>query len=71
LNAMDNVVILKAEIIENCLNRIREEYISFEREFKHNYTKQDSVILNMQRAVHACLDLAAYIVKEKKWGDPS
>lgn len=62
---MESVILAKAEIIENCLHRIREAYIGFEAEFKVNYTKQDSIILNIQRAVQSCLDLAAYIVKEK------
>lgn len=67
---MRNVIHIKAEIIENCLQRIREEYFGFEEELKVNFTKQDSVILNLQRALQACLDLAAFIVKEKKWGIP-
>ena len=67
---MESVILAKAEIIENRLHRIREAYIGFKAEFKVNYTKKDSIILNIQRAVQSCLDLAAYIVKEKMWGIP-
>jgi uncharacterized protein YutE (UPF0331/DUF86 family) len=35
-----------------------------------NYTKQDSIILNIQRACEACIDLAMYLVSEKKLGIP-
>jgi uncharacterized protein YutE (UPF0331/DUF86 family) len=67
---MDSVVLNKAAIIEKCLNRIREEYFSHEEVFWTNYTSQDSAILNIQRAVQAAIDLAAYVVKQKKWGVP-
>lgn len=35
-----------------------------------NYTKQDSIILNIQRATEACIDLAMHIVAEKSLGIP-
>lgn len=31
-------------------------------------TKQDSIILNIQRACEACIDLAMHIVSERKLG---
>ena len=51
--------------------RIREEYIGYEAEFEENYTKQDSVILNLERASQATIDIATHIVKMKKLGLPN
>lgn len=35
-----------------------------------DYTKQDSIILNIQRACEAAIDLAMHIISEKKLGIP-
>ncbi len=35
-----------------------------------DYTKQDSIILNIQRAVEATIDIAMYVVSVKKLGIP-
>lgn len=67
---MDDVLVNKAAIIEKCLVRINEEYIGFETEFLENFTKQDSVILNIQRAIQAAVDMATHIVRVKKLGVP-
>lgn len=66
----DSVVLNKSAIIEKCLNRIGEEYFSHKELFWTNHTSQDSVILNIQRAVQAVIDQAAYVVKQKRWGVP-
>jgi uncharacterized protein YutE (UPF0331/DUF86 family) len=68
---MTSIVVLnKAAIIERCIARVHEEYEGHEAEFLTNFTKQDAIILNIQRAIQACIDLAAHIVKEKSWGIP-
>lgn len=67
---MDDVLLNKAAIIEKCLARINEEYVGFEIEFLENFTKQDSVILNIQRAIQAAVDMATHIVRVKKLGIP-
>ena len=56
--------------MERCLKRIDEEYKGFEEEFETNYTKQDSVILNLERLCQAAIDMAAYLVKINKFGIP-
>lgn len=43
-----DVILNKVQIIERCLARINEEYDNNEENLK-NYTKQDSIILNIQR----------------------
>ncbi len=67
---MNNEVILnKTATIERCIKRIHEEYEGKPANLK-NYTRQDSIILNIQRACEASIDLAMHIVAEKGWGLP-
>ncbi|MBP3949979.1 type VII toxin-antitoxin system HepT family RNase toxin [Bacillus suaedae] len=67
---MNNDVILnKISIIERCIKRVNEEYEGEPLNLK-NYTKQDSIVLNLQRASEASIDLAMHIVAEKKLGLP-
>jgi len=68
---MPDVVLNKVETIERCLKRIREEYVGFEDSFEENYTKQDSVILNLERASQASIDIATHIVKTNNLGLPN
>lgn len=65
----NDVIYNKIEVIERCLKRIHEEYDDNPENLK-NYTKQDSIILNIQRACEASIDLAMHIVSEKKLGIP-
>ena len=55
---MDDVILNKINIIERCLKRIADEYNDDEAELRRNYTKQDSVILNLQRLCEASIDIA-------------
>ncbi|WP_368490702.1 DUF86 domain-containing protein [Clostridium sp. BJN0013] len=66
---MNDVILNKISVIERCINRINEEY---DNNFENlrNYTKQDSIILNIQRACEASIDLAMNVVSEKKLGIP-
>jgi len=68
---MPDVVLNKIQTIERCLKRIREEYVGFEESFEENHTKQDSVILNLERASQATIDIATHIVKVKGLGLPN
>jgi uncharacterized protein YutE (UPF0331/DUF86 family) len=68
---MSDVVLNKIQTIERCLKRIREEYVGFEESFEENYTKQDSVILNLERASQASIDIATHIVKTNNLGLPN
>ena len=65
----NDVILNKISIIERCIKRIHEEYENNPKNLE-NYTKQDSIILNLQRACEASLDLAMHIVAEKKLGLP-
>ncbi len=58
----DDVLLNKVAIVERCLRRIDEEYRGKEGDFETNLTRQDSVILNLQRACKAAVDLAMHMV---------
>lgn len=66
---MNDVVLSKTTTIERCINRIHEVYAGDPNNLK-DYTKQDSIILNIQRACEASIDLAMHIVSEQKLGVP-
>ncbi len=68
--SIDDILVGKANIIERCVARVREEYIGYENEFEVNFTKQDSIILNLQRASEAAIDAANHLVKIKQLGVP-
>lgn len=63
------VVINKFETIEKCINRINEEYEN-NSENLCDYRKMDMIILNLQRACEAVLDIAMYVVSTRKLGLP-
>jgi len=68
---MADVVLNKVQTIQRCIKRIKEEYIGFEDTFESDFTKQDSVILNLERASQATIDIATHIVKVKQLGLPN
>jgi uncharacterized protein YutE (UPF0331/DUF86 family) len=66
----DDVLVNKAAIIERCIARVREEYAGDERNLTENITRQDSIILNLQRACEAAIDLAMHVVRRRRLGVP-
>lgn len=64
---MDEVVLNKVATLERCLIRIREE---FDRPWRTNYTVQDALVMNLERACQAAIDLGAHLVRTKKLGVP-
>jgi len=67
---IDDVIINKIETIKRCIDRINEEYLGFEDEFYKNYTKQDSIILNLERISQTTIDISTHIVRAEKFGIP-
>lgn len=65
----NDVVYNKIQTIRRCIKRIEEEYDN-NPENLENYTKQDAIVLNIQRACEACIDLAMHVISEKKLGIP-
>jgi uncharacterized protein YutE (UPF0331/DUF86 family) len=66
----DDVVLNKAAMIERCVARVREEHKGDARNLTDNLTRQDSIILNLQRACEAAIDLAMHLVRERRLGIP-
>jgi uncharacterized protein YutE (UPF0331/DUF86 family) len=69
LSMKSDVILNKVAIIERCIKRINDEYEG-NPENLANFTKQDSIILNTQRAVEASIDLAMHLIAEKSLGIP-
>ncbi|MGE6833924.1 type VII toxin-antitoxin system HepT family RNase toxin [Priestia megaterium] len=65
----NDVILNKISVIERCNKRILEVYQQNPQNLL-DYTKQDSIILNIQRACEACIDLAMHIVAEERLGLP-
>lgn len=68
---MDEVLMGKAAIIERCLKRIDEEYRGHEDELATNFTRQDSILLNLQRACEASIDAGMHLVRLHRLGIPT
>lgn len=66
----DDVILNKAASIERCLHRIEEEYAGKDQNLVENQTKQDAIVLNLQRACETAIDLAMYVVSQRKLGVP-
>jgi len=67
---VDDVLLNKAGVVERCLQRIEEEYEDDPANLHDNITRQDAIILNLQRACQAAIDLAMHLVREHKLGVP-
>ena len=63
------VIINKYEIIKRCINRINEEYAN-NPDSLEDYRKEDCIVLNLQRACEAVIDIAMYEVSTKRLGVP-
>ncbi|MGA6828163.1 type VII toxin-antitoxin system HepT family RNase toxin [Nitrospira sp. NS4] len=66
----DDVILNKAASIERCLQRILEEYAGNNQNLVANKTKRDAIILNLQRACETAIDLAMYVVNQRRLGAP-
>lgn len=66
----DDVILNKAASMERCLQRIVEEYADNQQNLVANQTKQDAIVLNLQRACETAIDLAMYVVSQRKLGVP-
>jgi uncharacterized protein YutE (UPF0331/DUF86 family) len=65
----NDVVLNKISVIERCKKRVLDVYDQKPENLK-DYTKQDFIILNIQRACEACIDLAMHIVAQERLGLP-
>ncbi len=66
---VDDVALNKAASIERCVRRVREEYGDDPRSLD-DQTRQDALVLNLQRACEASIDLAMHLVSRFRLGVP-
>jgi len=65
----NNVIINKVTTIENCLKRLDDTYTG-ELSDLENLDRQDVIILNLQRACQASIDLAMHMCMHQSLGPP-
>lgn len=66
---MNDVALAKLASIRRCAQRIRD-VTGGDPERVQDLDVQDSVVLNLQRAIEAAIDLAAHLVSQHDWGLP-
>lgn len=66
----DDVLLNKAAAIERAVARAREEYAGDDANLLQNQTRQDAIILNLQRACESSIDAAMHLVRVHRLGVP-
>lgn len=66
----DDVLLNKAAAIERAVDRAREEYAGDDANLTRNQTRQDAIILNLQRACESSIDAAMHLVRVHRLGVP-
>lgn len=66
---MQDVLVNKISTIERCVKRIHQEY-NYNSKNLIDLTKQDSIVMNIQRAYEATIDLSVHMISERKLGIP-
>lgn len=66
----DDVIVAKAQIIERCIARAREEHAA-SADFASDFTRQDAAILNIERACEAAIDIANRVIRMRGLGAPA
>jgi len=64
-----DVALAKLASIRRCVQRIRD-VTQADATRVHDLDVQDIVVLNLQRAIQAAIDLAAHILAQQNWGLP-
>ena len=66
----DDVILGKVLIIERCLGQVARYYQGREADFETDFMLQDAILLNLQRAAEAAIDLAMHVVRSRRLGLP-
>ena len=66
----DDVLLDKAAAIERSVRRVREEFAGDDRNLLENQTRQDAILLNLQRACETSIDAAMHLVRVRRLGIP-
>lgn len=62
---MDDVVIRKLDTVARCLSRVAEYTPATLEILLEDYTRQDVIVLNLERAVQACVDIGLHIFSKR------
>lgn len=65
-----SVLYKKASHLRYNLDRLKEKQPLTEAEFLANKDVREAVLLNLQQAIQACVDIGTHIVSEESWGVP-
>lgn len=65
----NDVLLAKLAVIDRCLGRIRET-TGGDPSRVREIDVQDIVVLNLQRAIQAAIDLAGHTIADRGWGLP-
>ena len=65
-----DVVTAKLESLRRCVERVRTRTPASVEELSANHDAQDIICLNLERAVQACVDIAAHIVSSSECDVP-
>jgi uncharacterized protein YutE (UPF0331/DUF86 family) len=64
----DDVLLNKAAAIERAVARVREEHAGEDANLLANQTRQDAILLNLQRACETSIDAAMHVVRIRRLG---
>ena len=65
---MDEVILNKFSSLEKCIYRVREEYAACKGDIKNDILRQDSIILNIERACEQCIDIGQRTIRKRQLG---
>jgi uncharacterized protein YutE (UPF0331/DUF86 family) len=67
---VDDVLLNKAAAIERAVRRVREEHAGDDARLLNDQTRQDAIVLNLQRACESSIDGAMHLVRVQRLGLP-
>lgn len=67
---MSDIIRNKCESIERSLRRIEDIQATLKTDLSEDLLRQDALVLNLERACQASIDLAMHLVKIHKLGQP-
>ena len=60
----ERIILQKLESLDRCIERLKSKKPSDIETFRTDHDLQDIIVLNLERAVQMCVDVASYIIAE-------
>lgn len=68
---MNEIILNKKISIERCISQIRAYYaLASNTPFEADHLRQDAIAMNLQRIAESSIDIANYLIKNRKLGLP-